>query len=214
MPASRARSVAAMGFYERQVLPRAINVALGRSVDPVRARVTSGLSGEVLEVGFGSGRNVPHLPDAVTRLVAVDPAVVGRTLAAKRLAASHVPVEFIGLDGQALPLPDESVDHVLVTWTLCTIPDVHSALLEMRRVLRPGGALHFVEHGTSPNPKSARRQRQLGPLWGRLAGGCHLDRPIPELVGAAGFDVSGVRTYRERGPEVLSRVYEGVCRRT
>lgn len=202
-----------MGFYADQVLPRAIDKALGRSVDPLRARVTAGLSGEVLEVGFGSGRNVPHLPTGVTRLVAVDPAVVGRKLAARRLAASPVPVEFIGLDGESLPMPDESVDHVLVTWTLCTIPDVDRALREMHRVLRPGGALHFVEHGQSPHPKAARRQRQLGPVWGRLAGGCHLDRPIPELVAAAGFDTSAVRSYRDRGPEVLSRMYEGTCRK-
>lgn len=200
-----------MGFYADQVLPRAIDKALGRSVDPLRARVTAGLSGEVLEVGFGSGRNVPHLPSGVTRLVAVDPAVVGRKLAAGRLAASPVPVEFIGLDGESLPMPDESVDHVLVTWTLCTIPDVDRALREMHRVLRPGGALHFVEHGQSPHPKAARRQRRLGPVWGRLAGGCHLDRPIPELVAAAGFDTSAVRSYRDRGPEWVSRMYEGVA---
>jgi SAM-dependent methyltransferase len=200
-----------MGFYADQVLPRAIDRALGRSVEPVRARVAAGLSGEVLEVGFGSGRNVPHLPAGVTRLVAVDPAVVGRRLAAGRLAASAVPVEFIGLDGQSLPLPDESIDHVLVTWTLCTIPDVHRALSEMHRVLRPGGALHFVEHGRSPHPKSAKRQRRLGPVWGRLAGGCHLDRPIPDLVAAAGFDTADVRSYRDRGPELVSRMYEGVA---
>lgn len=203
-----------MGFYADQVLPRAIDIALGRGVEPVRTRVTAALAGEVLEVGFGSGRNVPHLPAAVTRLVAVDPAVVGRKLAAKRLAASQVPVEFIGLDGQSLPLPDESVDHVLVTWTLCTIPDVHRALPEMRRVLRQGGALHFVEHGRSPHPKAAARQRHLGPLWGKVMGGCHLDRPIPDLVAAAGFDTTAVRTYRDRGPEWVGRMYEGMARKT
>jgi SAM-dependent methyltransferase len=203
-----------MGFYADQVLPRAIDIALGRGVEPARARVTAALAGEVLEVGFGSGRNVPHLPAEVTRLVAVDPAVVGRKLAAKRLAASHVPVEFIGLDGQSLPLPDESVDHVLVTWTLCTIPDVHGALQEMHRVLRTGGSLHFVEHGRSPHPKTAARQRHLGPLWGKVMGGCHLDRPIPDLVAAAGFDTTAVRTYRDRGPEWVGRMYEGMARKT
>ena len=144
-----------MGFYADQVLPRVIDVLLGKQTDPVRARVASGLSGEVLEVGFGSGRNVPHLPQSVTRLIAVDPATVGRTLAAGRIAARGLPVEFVGLDGQSLPLGDESVDHVLVTWTLCTIPDVDRALREMLRVLRPGGSLHFVEDRKSTRLNSS-----------------------------------------------------------
>ena len=117
-----------MGFYADRLLPRAVDIALGRHTNPVRRRVTSGLRDEVLEVGFGSGRNLPHLPSEVTRLVAVDPAVHGRRLAAARLAASPVPVEFVGLDGQARPLADESVDHVLVTWTLCPIPAFGQAI--------------------------------------------------------------------------------------
>ena len=197
-----------MGLYERHVLPRVIDVVLGKQTDPVRARVAERLSGEVLEVGFGSGRNVPHLPDAVTKLVAVDPATVGRELAAKRIEARGIPVEFIGLTGESLPLEDESVDHVLVTWTLCTIPDVDSALGEMHRVLRPGGALHFVEHGRSPDQKAARRQEKVTPWWGKVAGGCRLDRHIPDLVERAGF-VPDVRTYRDRGPELFARMYEG-----
>ena len=200
-----------MGFYERQVLPRVIDVVLGKGAEPVRARVAQGLSGEVLEVGFGSGRNVPHLPDAVTRFVAVDPATVGRSLAAKRIDARGIPVEFVGLDGQSLPLADESVDHVLVTWTLCTIPDAGSALREMHRVLRPGGSLRYVEHGRSPHPDTARRQERLTPWWGKVAGGCRLDRHIPELVAAAGFLSLDSRTYRDRGPEVFARMYEGVA---
>lgn len=199
-----------MGLYERHVLPRVIDVVLGKQTDPVRARVAERLSGEVLEVGFGSGRNLSHLPDAVTKLVAVDPATVGRQLAAKRIEARGIPVEFVGLTGESLPLEDGSVDHVLVTWTLCTIPDVDTALGEMHRVLKPGGALHFVEHGRSPYPKAARRQEKLTPWWSKVAGGCRLDRHIPDLVERAGF-VLDVRTYRDRGPELFARMYEGLA---
>jgi len=136
-----------MGFYDDQVLPRLVDLVLGRPMQETRARVAAGLSGEVLEIGFGSGRNIPHLPAGVTRLLAVEPAAVGRKLAAPRIAAAPFMVEFIGDDGQALLLPDASVDHVLTTWTLCTIPDAEQALREIHRVLRPGGTLHFTEHG-------------------------------------------------------------------
>ena len=200
-----------MGFYDEQVLPRIIDVALGKPMDPVRAEVAASLEGEVLEVGFGSGRNLPHLPPAVTRLLAVEPASVGRKLAAGRIAASPVPVEVVGLDGQSLDLEDASVDHVLVTWTLCTIPDVATALEEMHRVLRPGGQLHFVEHGRSPKPQVARRQDRLTPLWGRLFGGCHLNRPIDELVTGAGFVPAELETYRMAGPETIGFSYRGVA---
>lgn len=200
-----------MGFYADQVLPRVIDRALGRRTDPVRARVATGLGGVVLEVGFGSGRNVPHLPSGVTRLVAVDPATVGRRLAAKRIAARGVPVDFVGLDGQLLPLDDESVDHVLITWTLCTIPDPDRALGEMRRVLRPGGALHFVEHGRSPVASSARIQDRLNPIWGRVMGGCNLNRRIPDLVEGAGFRLERLESFRDNGPEFVARLYEGVA---
>jgi len=200
-----------MGFYAEQVLPRVIDVALGRRTDPVRARVAGDLAGEVLEVGFGSGRNVTHLPGAVTRLVAVDPATVGRRLAAGRIAARGIPVEFIGLDGQSIPLDDCSVDHVLITWTLCTIPDAGRALGEMRRVLRPGGALHFVEHGRSPDPRSARTQDRLTPVWRRVMGGCHLNRRIPDLIEQAGFRLERLESFRDNGPEFVARLYEGVA---
>ena len=192
---------------------RFIDVALGKQTDPVRARVASGLSGEVLEVGFGSGRNVPHLPSGVTRLIAVDPAVVGRQLAAPRIAARGLPVDFVGLDGQSLPLDDASVDHVLVTWTLCTIPDVDRALREMYRVLRPGGALHFVEHGRSPIERNARQQDRVTPIWRRVMGGCHLNRRIPDLITAAGFTMDRVDSFRDKGPELVARLYEGVALR-
>jgi ubiquinone/menaquinone biosynthesis C-methylase UbiE len=200
-----------VGFYDDQILPRVIDVALGKSFERIRARVASELSGEVLEIGFGSGRNVPHIPPTVSRLQAVDPASVGRKLAERRIAASTVPVEFIGLDGQDLPLAAESVDHVLVTWTLCTIPDVDRALREVYRVLRPGGRLHFVEHGKSPNPTVASWQDRITPAWRRLAGGCHLNRAIPDLLTACGLTTTRMETYPMRGPEVFGFFYEGVA---
>ena len=201
-----------MGFYQDQVLPRFIDVAVGgRDFAGIRQRVAAGLSGEVLEVGFGSGLNVPHYPVAVTRVQAVDPATVGRKLAAKRVAASPVPVQYVGLDGQALPLDPASIDHVLVTWTLCTIPDAQLALGEIRRVLRPGGELHFVEHGRSPEPHVARWQDRLTPLQRRMFGGCHLNRPIDALVAGAGFELRRTENYYMRGPKALGYMFEGIA---
>jgi len=173
--------------------------------------VASDLDGEVLEVGFGSGRNVPHYPSSVKRVRAVDPATVGRRLAAGRVSASTVPVEYVGLDGQSLPLADESVDHVIVTWTLCTIPNVGTALDEIHRVLRPGGCLHFVEHGRSPRPHVAHWQDRLTPVWGRLFGGCHLNRSISEIVSASGLEMTRLDTYRMPGPELFGYMFEGAA---
>jgi ubiquinone/menaquinone biosynthesis C-methylase UbiE len=198
-----------MGFYDDQVLPRFIDVMLGKRMDDVRARVASGLSGDVLELGFGSGRNLPHTPASVTRLLAVEPAAASRTLAAQRVAAAPFPVDWVGLDGQDLPLESESVDHVLVTWTLCTIPDVQRALGETHRVLRPGGTLHFVEHGRSPRTRVAQWQDRLTPLWGKVFGGCHLNRSIDTLIEGAGLRVSAIETYNMGGPEFVGFAYEG-----
>ncbi|MGH9049456.1 MAG: class I SAM-dependent methyltransferase [Acidimicrobiia bacterium] len=203
-----------MGFYEARILPYLVDVVLsGREFARLRARVTADLEGEVLEVGFGSGRNVPHYPRAVTRVRAVDPAIVGRKLAAKRVAASPIPVEYVGLDGQTLPVESESIDHVLTTWTLCTIPDVRRALLEIRRVLRPGGALHFLEHGRSPDPRVSRWQDRITPINRRVAGGCHPNRPIDSLVADADLEVTRLDNYSVRGPKALGYMYEGVARK-
>jgi ubiquinone/menaquinone biosynthesis C-methylase UbiE len=199
-----------MGIYQDRVLPRITNRVMNRrDLRPIRDRVCAGLDGEVLEIGFGSGLNAGHYPPAVTRGRAVDPATLGRRLAADRVAASAVPVEYIGLDGQALPLEPASVDHVVSTWTLCTIPDVERALGEVRRVLRPGGSLHFVEHGLSPDARVARWQDRLTPLQRRLAGGCHLNRPIDRLLDGSGLELAGLTTYYLEGPKPLGYTFEG-----
>jgi len=201
-----------VGFYADQVLPRFVSVACGTSAfDKIRHRVAAGMDGEVLEVGFGSGLNVPHYPSEVRRVRAIDPATVGRQLAAKRVAASPVPVEYLDLDGDVLPLDDESVDHVLITWTMCTIPNVERALDEMHRVLRPGGQMHFVEHGKSPDASVAKWQDRLTPIQRRMAGGCHLNRPIEELVDGAGFERTSLEKYYVKGPKPFGYMYEGVA---
>jgi ubiquinone/menaquinone biosynthesis C-methylase UbiE len=201
-----------MGIYQDQLLPRITDAVMNRrELTAIRARVSAGLHGEVLEIGFGSGLNVPHYPAAVTRVRAIDPATVGRRLAAKRVAESSVPVEYIGLDGQALPVDSASVDHVLTTWTLCTIPDVERALSEACRVLRPGGGFHFVEHGRSPDARVAVWQDRLTPLQRRVAGGCHLNRPIDRLVAGSGLDLNRLETYYVPGPKTFGYMYEGIA---
>jgi ubiquinone/menaquinone biosynthesis C-methylase UbiE len=204
-----------MGFYADRVLPRLLDIALtGQEIGRIRARAAAGLDGQVLEVGFGTGHNVPHYPPAVTRVQAVDPATRGRKLAASRVAASPVPVEYIGLDGQSLPLDGESVDHVLITWTLCTIPDPAAALAEMRRVLRPGGTLHFAEHGRSPDLGVARWQDRLTPVQRLVFGGCHINRQIDRLIGEAGFRLDRLDTGYMSGPKPLGYLFEGVASKT
>jgi len=201
-----------MSFYVDRILPRCTNLLLsGSEFTKIRSRVASGLAGDVLEVGFGSGLNVPHYPSGVDRVLAVDPATLGRKLAAGRVSASPVPVEYVGLDGASLPLEPGTIDHVLVTWTLCTIPEVDDALGEVHRVLRPGGQLHFVEHGLSPDLGVAKWQHRLTPLQRRVAGGCHLNRPIDRLIEGAGFAVTQLDTYQLGGPKPMSYMYEGVA---
>lgn len=201
-----------MGLYRTHVVPRITDFCCGMTPPETRARVCAGLTGDVLELGFGSGHNTDHYPAAVARVLAVEPSDVGWRMSEARRARAAVPVERVGLDGARLPLEDASVDAALSTWTLCTIPDVAAALAEVRRVLRPGGRLHFLEHGLSPDPGVARWQHRLDGLQGRIAGGCHIDRPVEQLVRAAGFTVERLENSYERGaPRPLGYLYEGVA---
>jgi ubiquinone/menaquinone biosynthesis C-methylase UbiE len=189
-----------VAIYHDHVLPRLINVACNlKEARKQRERVCAGLSGEVVEVGFGSGLNVPYYPAAVTRVAAVEPSDTAWKLAAKRLGDASVPVERAGLDGQSLPFPDDSFDAALSTWTMCTIPDIDAALRELRRVLRPGGTVHFVEHGLAPDADVQRWQHRLEPTQKRLFGGCHLTRLAPDLLTGAGFRIVEVDRYYEKG---------------
>jgi len=202
-----------MGIYGERVLPHIVNVACGmKTSNPSRSRVCEGLHGRVVEIGFGSGLNVPFYPDTVTDVAAIEPADLGWKLAERRLAATTVPVERSGLDGQSLPFPDDSYDTALSTWTLCTIPDPVAALREVRRVLKPGGTLHFLEHGLAPDEKVQRWQRRLDPMQKRLFGGCHLTRPIAELLTNAGFRITDVDVFYEKGaPKFLAADTLGIA---
>jgi SAM-dependent methyltransferase len=203
-----------MGLYGEHVLPRVVDVLCGmKDSEPPRRRVCAGLEGRVVELGFGSGHNAPFYPEAVERVAAIEPADLGWKLAEKRLRATRVPVERAGLDGQSLPFDDASFDTALSTWTLCTIPDVAAALSEVRRVLKPGGTLHFVEHGLAPDERVRVWQHRLEPLQKRLFGGCHLTRPIVDLLTAAGFTISELDVFYEDGsPKVVGADSLGVAR--
>ncbi|MBU3064117.1 methyltransferase domain-containing protein [Nocardia sp. NEAU-G5] len=202
-----------MSIYSERVLPRIINVACGRAAhDPIRRRTAAGLHGRVVEIGFGSGHNVPFYPDAVESVSAVEPADLGWKLASKRLARATVPVLRAGLDGQRLPFEDDSFDTALSTWTMCTIPDVDAALRELRRVLIPGGTVHFVEHGLAPDAKVQTWQHRLDPVQSTLFGGCHLDRDIRGTIERTGFEIRDLDTfYQHPGPKFVAALSLGVA---
>jgi ubiquinone/menaquinone biosynthesis C-methylase UbiE len=201
-----------MGLYEDRVLPHVINLAMNnKATRQIRSRVCADLEGDVVEIGFGTGHNLPFLPDTVTRLRAVEPSATSVRLAQKRIAAAKVPVEIVGLDGQRLPLEDDSADAVLSTWTMCTIPDVSAALKEMSRVLRPGGTLHFIEHGRAPDERVRRWQDRINPVQQRLFGGCNVNRNIPALIEGAGFTIKTLDSYYQEGPKTVGSMFEGTA---
>jgi len=190
-----------MGLWESRVVPHIVDRTCGiEQLEPLRRQACEGLRGQVVEIGFGSGSNIGLYPSEVTEIVAVEPSDVAWQLSASRRSGSSVPVNRVGLDGARLPLSDASVDTGLVTFSLCTIPDVAGALAELRRVLRPGGTIGFAEHGLSPDPGVARWQHRLDGLQQRLFGGCHLARDIPRLVEAAGFTLDRLEQSYLPGP--------------
>jgi len=200
-----------VGIYQEELLPRFQDLVMRRKATrAVRDRVCAGLHGEVVEIGFGTGLNTPFYPDQVTKVLAVEPSKVCMRLAQPRIARTAVPVDLAGLTGEHLDLPTEGFDTVLSTWTLCTIPDLAQALSEIRRVLRPDGSFHFVEHGHAPDERVAVWQRRIEPLNKRLAGGCHLTRRIADSIEQAGFTVTQLDTYYFKGePKVFGYTFEG-----
>lgn len=181
-------------IYDDHLFPRLVDLTLAdRVVGSWRRTACAGLSGDVVEFGFGSGRNLPHYPDAVRSVAAVEPSDTAWDQAGRRIdefRGRGGSVRRVSLDAARLDLPDASADAIVSTWTLCSIPDLRSALGEARRVLRPGGRFRYVEHSLAPDASVAQWQRRLQPAWGRLAGGCHLDRDIPALLMDAGFRLS------------------------
>ncbi len=200
-----------MGLYGNHILPRLVDFGMrGEMFSELRPRAVGELEGRVLEIGFGSGLNLPHYGSGVTQLLALEPAELGRKLARKRIEASGMDVEFVGLDGANIPLGDDSIDAVACTWTLCTIPAVQKALSEVRRVLRPGARFHFLEHGHSRDAGVARWQDRINPMQKFMCGGCHLNRKIDELVRASGLEIRRLdEFYMKKGPRFAGYMYEG-----
>ena len=202
-----------MGFYQHHVLPRLLHFAMRQPpLLPFRERVIGGARGRVLEIGIGSGVNLPLYGPAVDTVIGLEPSPELLRMARDRAATARVRVELLEASAEAIPLDTASVDTVVMTWTLCTIPDPHRALAELRRVLKPGGALLFVEHGRAPELAVARWQDRLDPLWRRIAGGCHLNREIDTLIAGSGFRVDALVNARLPGPRTHTFLYEGRAR--
>ena len=200
-----------MSLYERFILPRVIHFTCGLKPNRLqRRKIVPLAAGEILEIGFGSGLNLPHYdPAAVKRVWALEPSKAMWDLAHDVVQNSTLAVEFVNASAEEIPLPDDSVDTVLVTYTLCTIPDVSLALRESRRVLRPAGRLLFCEHGEAPDENVRRWQNRLNPLWRRIGGGCNLNRPIPSLIEAGGFRIQNLSTMYIPGWKPASFNYWG-----
>lgn len=200
-----------MGLYDRHVLPYLIDFACGMgAVMKARSQIVPLAQGRVLEIGIGSGLNLSFYdPQRVVVVVGVDPSADMQRLARERAAHCQVPVEMIALELGQIQAEDASFDDIVCTFTLCTIPDALAALKEMRRVLKAGGRLLFCEHGLAPDLPVVRWQKRLTPLWKPLAGGCHLDRDIPALIGAGGFHIRELSTGYLKGPRPMTHVYRG-----
>jgi ubiquinone/menaquinone biosynthesis C-methylase UbiE len=200
-----------MGFYAQYVLPRLVDFSMrNRETARLRADWIPHARGEVLEIGIGSGLNLPFYSPEVRHVYGVDPSVGLQRMARERVAAGRLPVEFFSQSAEEpLPLPSASVDTVVVTWTMCSIPNVDDALQQMRRVLRPTGRLIFLEHGRSPDPGVVAWQDRLTPVWKTFTGGCHLNRKVDELIAAAGFHITQLKTCYMPGPRPMTYTYQG-----
>jgi ubiquinone/menaquinone biosynthesis C-methylase UbiE len=201
-----------MGFYSETILPKLCDLAMrNEDLVPYRERVIGAAEGRVVEIGVGSGRNLPFYRPPVSQVLALEPAPALIAMA-RRARQPDMPVSFIEGSAEAIPLDNHSVDTVVTTWTLCSIPQAAQALAEMRRVLRPGGRLLFVEHGLAPDRNVRRWQDWLTPAWRRISGGCHLNRRIQSMVEDAGFRIDRLETGYMRGPKPMTYMYEGSAR--
>lgn len=202
-----------MGLYAKYVVPLLIDLGMrNKETARLRAAWIPRARGDVLEIGIGSGLNLPYYSPDVRRIYGVDPSLELQRIARKRLAAARVPVQFLMQSAeQPLQLPNASIDTVVVTWALCSIPNPGSALEQARRVLKPGGQLIFLEHGRSPDPRVIRWQDRLTPLWKRFSGGCHLNRKVDDLISAAGFRITDLQTGYLPGPHPLTFTYQGLA---
>jgi ubiquinone/menaquinone biosynthesis C-methylase UbiE len=202
-----------MGFYSDIILPRLCDLAMrNKQLVPFRERVIGAADGRVLEIGVGSGLNLPFYRPSVAELVALEPAPRLVDMARGASRASTIPITFVEASAEAIPLDAQCVDTVVTTWTLCSIPQAATALAEMRRVLRPGGKLLFVEHGRSPDASVRRWQDRLTPIWRSCCGGCHLNRPIAAMIEQAGFHIDRIETGYIPGPRPMTFMYEGCAR--
>jgi ubiquinone/menaquinone biosynthesis C-methylase UbiE len=202
-----------MGFYSDIILPRLCDFAMrNKQLLPFRERVIGAAEGRVLEIGVGSGMNLPFYRPPVREVLALEPAPRLVAMAQSASRAARMPISFLEASAEAIPLDEHSVDTIVTTWTLCSIPQAATALAEMRRVLRPGGKLLFVEHGMAPDAGVRRWQDRLTPAWRRISGGCHLNRPIRSMIEGAGFHIDRIETGYIPGPKPMTFMYEGAAR--
>lgn len=202
-----------MSFYDDHVLPHVINLAMrNRYLLPYRQRAIAAAEGRVLEIGIGSGLNLPFYGTQVREVLGLEPAPRLLGMAQHAASRTHIPTTLLQGSAESIPLEDSSVDTVVTTWTLCTIPEVLAALREMRRVLKPRGQFLFVEHGQSPEPSIRKWQDRLTPAWKYIGGGCHLNRPIRDLIEHAGFAIAQLDTGYMKGPKPMTFMYEGRAR--
>ncbi len=202
-----------MGFYQDRIVPHLVNLAMrNRHLLPYRDRVISAAEGRILEIGIGSGLNLPFYGPRAREILGLEPAPRLLAMAKRAAGRTSLPVELIEGSAKAIPFEDHSMDTVVTTWTLCTVPAAGQALGEMRRVLKPGGKLLFVEHGLAPDANVRKWQDWLTPAWKRIGGGCHLNRPIRSLIESAGFNITDLETGYMKGPKPMAVIYEGAAK--
>ena len=200
------------GFCEDSILPALIDLSMrNKHLRPYRERVAGAAEGRVLEIGIGSGVNLPFYARQAEQIFGLDPSPRLLARARRKAKRTEVDVQLLTGSAESIPLADRSIDTVVTTWTACSIPEIATALGEMRRVLKPGGRLLFVEHGLAPEPRVARWQHRLTPLWRRIAGGCHLNRKIDDLIGSVGFRIDRIETGYIPGPSPMTYFYEGAA---